>query len=287
MKSKLRVTGGVILTVLLIVFLTGCGSGGGGGGKDKESPAVPTAVTATNVSSSQIDLSWNPSTDNVGVTGYKIYRDGAYLKSVTTTSTSDTELSSDTHCYSVSAYDAASNESGQSSQSCATTFGFYYDKTKLLEGNWYFEFTIISTFSYEYSLTSISEDKNSQDGYYIYGTGEYGNDVIAAYWPDDEDWSLLDPGTIIDMYYVFYTDGNDILPNSCYYQIDLSDGSWSSCYSLSGYKTASVATHLASTAMKSKDKILTIEQMALGEATIEPIDDSIAEKYLILKSLAD
>ncbi len=89
---------------------------------DTTPPSVPTNLTATAISSSQIDLSWTASTDNVGVVGYKIYRDGSYLKSVTTTSTSDTGLNPNTqYCYTVSAYDAAGNESDKSSQVCATT----------------------------------------------------------------------------------------------------------------------------------------------------------------------
>jgi hypothetical protein len=59
----------------------------------------------------------------VGVVGYKIYRVGAAsnpIKVVTTTTASDTGLSAGTnYCYSVSAYDAAGNESAQSSQQCA------------------------------------------------------------------------------------------------------------------------------------------------------------------------
>lgn len=92
------------------------------GVNDNITPTTPAGLSATAVSSSQINLSWNASKDNVGVSGYKIYRDGTYLKSDTSASTSDTGLSPETpYCYTVSAYDAAGNESGQSSQACATT----------------------------------------------------------------------------------------------------------------------------------------------------------------------
>jgi hypothetical protein len=92
------------------------------GVNDNLTPSIPTGLSATAVSSSQIDLSWTASKDNVGVTGYKIYKDGTYLKSITTTSTSDTGLSpSPQYCYTVSAYDAAGNESAQSTEACATT----------------------------------------------------------------------------------------------------------------------------------------------------------------------
>jgi chitodextrinase len=89
---------------------------------DTYPPSVPTGVNAVAASTTQINLSWSASTDDVGVAGYNIYRDGIFLKSVSTTSASDTGLSPDTqYCYTVSAYDAAGNESGWSDEVCATT----------------------------------------------------------------------------------------------------------------------------------------------------------------------
>ena len=41
---------------------------------------MPANLAAQVVSSTQINLSWNLSADNVGVAGYKIYRDGTFLK---------------------------------------------------------------------------------------------------------------------------------------------------------------------------------------------------------------
>src|SRR3989344_1612237 len=48
-------------------------------GGDILPPSAPTGLTATAVSSSQINLSWNASTDNVGVAGYRIYRGGTQI----------------------------------------------------------------------------------------------------------------------------------------------------------------------------------------------------------------
>jgi hypothetical protein len=90
---------------------------------DLVAPSTPTNLTATTASATQINLSWTASTDNVGVTGYKIYRNGAYLTSVTGTSYSNTGLAEKTtYNYKVLAYDAAANESAQSSQASATTW---------------------------------------------------------------------------------------------------------------------------------------------------------------------
>ena len=46
---------------------------------DTEDPTVPTGLTATAVSSTRIALSWTASQDNVGVTGYRVYRNGALV----------------------------------------------------------------------------------------------------------------------------------------------------------------------------------------------------------------
>jgi parallel beta-helix repeat protein len=95
---------------------------GSGESPDTEDPSVPQNLQATAVSSSQIDLSWSASTDNVGVTGYNIYCGGNYLDSTANTSYSDTGLDPDTtYSYTVSAYDAAENESNVSVSDSATT----------------------------------------------------------------------------------------------------------------------------------------------------------------------
>ena len=93
-----------------------------GGGADTTKPTVPTGLSVVAASTSQINLSWVASMDNVGVVGYRVYRSASFLKQVGGTSTSETGLSANTqYCYSVSAVDAASNESAQSAQQCATT----------------------------------------------------------------------------------------------------------------------------------------------------------------------
>lgn len=93
----------------------------GGITSDTIPPSTPTNLQATAVSSTQINLSWSASPES-DVEGYKIYRDGSYLKSVTTTSYSDTNLTPSTqYCYTISAYDAGGNESNQSNSVCEIT----------------------------------------------------------------------------------------------------------------------------------------------------------------------
>ncbi|MCG3113116.1 MAG: DNRLRE domain-containing protein [Candidatus Manganitrophus sp. SB1] len=82
---------------------------------DTSAPTAPTGLTATAASSSQINLSWNVSTDNVGVTGYRIYRNGTQVGTTTLRNYSNAGLAADTaYSYTVAAYDAAGNLSAQS-----------------------------------------------------------------------------------------------------------------------------------------------------------------------------
>ena len=82
---------------------------------DVTAPSIPTPVSATAVSSTQINVSWSASTDNVGVTGYKVFRGGIQVSTRATTSFSDGgRTPSTTYTYTVAAFDAAGNVSAQS-----------------------------------------------------------------------------------------------------------------------------------------------------------------------------
>jgi chitodextrinase len=90
---------------------------------DSQPPTVPTGLAATAVSSGQIDLSWNASGDNVGVTGYAVYRNGARIATTAATTYKSLGLTASTgYTYRVAAYDAAGNLSSLSSVATATTF---------------------------------------------------------------------------------------------------------------------------------------------------------------------
>ncbi|WNG63203.1 hypothetical protein F0U59_50935 [Archangium gephyra] len=103
------------------------GAGGGGGTSDTTPPTAPSGLSASAVSSSQVNLSWTASTDNVGVASYNVYRstDNASFSSVASvagTSHSDTgRTASTTYYYRVTADDAANNESAVSNTASATT----------------------------------------------------------------------------------------------------------------------------------------------------------------------
>ena len=90
--------------------------------QDADPPAAPTNLTATAVSSSQIDLDWDDNSEP-DLDHYNVYRDTVQIATdVTESSYSDTGLSPSTqYCYTVTAVDTSDNESAESNQACATT----------------------------------------------------------------------------------------------------------------------------------------------------------------------
>lgn len=94
---------------------------------DAQAPSVPTNLQASAVSATQINLSWQASTDNIGVNGYDVYRaigtgSAQKVSSVSSTSFGDTNLSATTkYSYYIRAHDAAGNFSQLSTTVAATT----------------------------------------------------------------------------------------------------------------------------------------------------------------------
>jgi len=90
---------------------------------DTTPPSNPTGLTASAISSAQINLSWTSSSDNVGVTGYRVFRDGALVATLgDVISYQNTGLTANTaYAYYVVAFDAAGNTSGPSATANATT----------------------------------------------------------------------------------------------------------------------------------------------------------------------
>lgn len=99
----------------------GSNSGGGGGG-DTTPPTAPSNVAVTGTTASSVGLSWSPATDNVGVTGYNVYRGSTLVGSTAGTTFTDTGLNASTqYSYTVKAVDAAGNLSAASSAVTAMT----------------------------------------------------------------------------------------------------------------------------------------------------------------------
>ncbi|WP_139490321.1 M6 family metalloprotease domain-containing protein [Brevibacillus dissolubilis] len=95
---------------------------------DKTAPSAPSNLTAASDSASTITLNWSGATDNTGVTGYRIYRDGGVVATVTGTSYTDTGLvMNQTYSYQIMAIDGADNHSFLSNQVQMVTQGSTVD----------------------------------------------------------------------------------------------------------------------------------------------------------------
>ena len=91
---------------------------------DTTAPSIPSGLTASAASSSQINLNWSAATDTggSGLAGYKVYRNGVQIGTTATPSYSNTGLAaSTTYSFTVAAYDNAGNNSAQGAQAAATT----------------------------------------------------------------------------------------------------------------------------------------------------------------------
>ncbi|MBI9055631.1 MAG: T9SS type A sorting domain-containing protein [Bacteroidales bacterium] len=89
---------------------------------DTEAPTVPSNLSTSSITSSSVSLSWNASTDNIGVTEYDVYKDGSFLASISSTSYGVSGLSANTtYTFYVKAKDAAGNVSLASNTLNVTT----------------------------------------------------------------------------------------------------------------------------------------------------------------------
>ena len=90
---------------------------------DVTAPSTPTSLKATATSASQVSLSWTPSSDSVGVTGYSLTRNGTFLATlgVVTAYTDTTANPSTAYTYTLTARDAAGNVSPASYPAVVTT----------------------------------------------------------------------------------------------------------------------------------------------------------------------
>jgi hypothetical protein len=90
---------------------------------DTQDPSAPTGLASSNVTKTSVDLTWNASTDDRGVAGYRVVRNGSVLPGDLTVRTfTDTGLTAGTaYSYTVRAVDAAGNVSADSNTVNITT----------------------------------------------------------------------------------------------------------------------------------------------------------------------
>ena len=89
---------------------------------DLTPPSQPGRAGAVSVSSSQLFLGWDPSSDDVGVAGYEVLRNGKVIATVTVTHVRERNLPANSEgCYTVRAFDAYGNRSQPAGPACAKT----------------------------------------------------------------------------------------------------------------------------------------------------------------------
>lgn len=98
---------------------------------DTQAPTAPTSLTLSNITQTSATLTWSASTDNVGVTGYNVYKNGTLLGTTASTTYSLTGLTAaTTYTLAVAAYDANSNVSTQATTSLTTLASTTTTKTE-------------------------------------------------------------------------------------------------------------------------------------------------------------
>jgi hypothetical protein len=92
---------------------------------DTVKPTTPTGLKVTSITANAVSLKWTASTDNVGVTGYTIFRNGIAVGSTggaaATSFTDVTAAPSTSYQFKVSAFDGSGNNSVQSAAVAAAT----------------------------------------------------------------------------------------------------------------------------------------------------------------------
>ena len=88
---------------------------------DTTPPSTPTGLATSSIGQASVALSWTASTDNVGVAGYRVFRDGTQVGTPTATGFSFTGLTCNTtYTLGVAAVDASGNVSGTATKSATT-----------------------------------------------------------------------------------------------------------------------------------------------------------------------
>ena len=150
---------------------------------DDIAPTVPSGLAVVSMEETSVSLSWNASSDDVGVSGYSIYRSGTLLGSTSTISYTDNSLSTcGDYSYTITAYDDAANESDQSAalevHTCSTTDN---SPPTVPSG--------LAVVSMEETSVSLSWNSSSDDvgvsGYRIYRSGTLLGSTSALSYTDN------------------------------------------------------------------------------------------------------
>ncbi|MGE5425675.1 MAG: fibronectin type III domain-containing protein [Bacillota bacterium] len=142
---------------------------------DTTMPTAPSALVGVAVSPTEINLGWTASTDNVGVTGYNIYKDGTWLASTSSTSFKLSGLkASTTYSFFIRAYDAKGNLSNSSNTLSISTLAEISNSPDVIAPSTPTNLSITATSSNSVKLGwTASTDAVGVAGYSIYRNGDW------------------------------------------------------------------------------------------------------------------
>jgi chitodextrinase len=138
---------------------------------DKVAPTIPVGLKASSITTSGFRLAWSPATDNVGVTGYNVYRNGAYVFSVSQSSAVFSGLAPNSvYKVQVLAYDVRMNKSARSAELTVKTLALP-DKTAPSVPNGLVASNVTKS---GFRVTwNASSDNVGVTGYNVYRNGVY------------------------------------------------------------------------------------------------------------------
>ena len=145
---------------------------------DDEAPTIPLNLKVENVTTDTVSLSWGASTDNIGVAGYRVYRDKQLVQEVQGEQFTDTGLTEDTeYTYEVRAFDAAGNQSEVSNRINVRTKGIVDHKPPTTPMN------VRATVVTENKVTLLWEASSDESGIRSYQV--YRNSILVGSLPGD------------------------------------------------------------------------------------------------------
>ena len=131
---------------------------------DSVPPTTPTNIHVTGTTTSSISIAWDASTDNYGVNGYRVYRNGAQIGTTMDTTYTDTGLNSNTtYAYQVDAYDSVPLYSAKSAGVAGTTVAMIFQDGFADANNWTLDSAVSGNTAPTYS-TAQNHGSISGDG---------------------------------------------------------------------------------------------------------------------------
>jgi len=113
-------------------------------------------------------------------------------------------------------------------------------QTQRLQGTWSFSYTVDNPVTYIYTLTNKIDESDSTPGqFFIIGTNQGGDVIVASYNSDKKDFALMDMGPNINRFYRFnFTSESENVVSGCAFHITVATEEWSDCYAMTGSRTS-------------------------------------------------